>query len=148
MATITSSYLNADVRGVPAFEVMDTFVGSNLVCTAEPAMTKPTRILMADNQSFAQFTVVGLDANKKVVKATFGGVTPIGITLHAASSGANNTTKAAEVCLTGDFNAGIDDAGTDSPLVWDASFDTLTKKKAAVIGNPLLRFGTRLVAAI
>jgi hypothetical protein len=47
------------------------------------------------------------------------------------------------VLLTGNFNAGSDDAGTDSPLVWDASFDTLASKVGSVVGNPNLQFRSR-----
>lgn len=146
MATVNTSYRNADVYGVPAFEVLDTFVDANLLCTAEPPMLKTTRILMADSLTFPQFAVVGLDANRKVVWAT-PTVPAIGVVLHAATSGAGNTTKFAEVSLGGDYNTGIDDAGTDSPLVWDASMSTRALRNATAVGNPALRFGTRLVTA-
>jgi hypothetical protein len=145
MATVNTSYRNADVYGVPAFEVLDTFVDANLLCTAEPPMLKTTRILMGDSLTFPQFAVVGLDATtKKVVWAT-PTVPAIGVVLHAAVSGATNTTKYAEVSLGGDYNTGIDDAGTDSPLVWDASMNTRALRNATAVGNPALRFGTRLV---
>jgi hypothetical protein len=153
MANINLSYKNADVRGVPAFEVMDAYIDSNLVNSAEPAMSKPQRILMADSLTLAQFTVVGLDSSNKLVKATYNAtpssaIKPIGVLAHAATSGSSNTTVYGEVILTGDFNAGSDDAGTDSPLVWDSTFDTLAKKLASVVGNPLFRFGQRVKASV
>ena len=148
MATVNTSYRNADVYGVPAFEVLDTFVDANLLCTAEPPMLKTTRILMADSLTFPQFAVVGIDpTSKKVVWATTT-VPARGVVLHAASSAASNTTKYAEVSLGGDYNVGVDDAGTDSPLVWDASLNTRALRHAAADpGNPALRFGTRLVSS-
>jgi hypothetical protein len=154
MSTINTSYKNADVRGVPTLEVMDLYVDSNLVAGAEPKMQAPVRILMADSLTLGQFTVVGLDAAGHIVKAAYNatvasGVKPIGVLAHAATSGATNTTVYAEVWPTGCFNAGSDDAGADSPLVWDSTFDTLAKKTtwAGLVGNPNLLFRKRLVTA-
>lgn len=143
MATINTSYQNAGARGVPAFDVMDTYVDSNLVAGAEPAIQQPRRVLLGDSLDLAQFTVVGISSNK-LVKAVSGSVTAIGVLAHAATSGASNSTKYGEVLPTGCFNAGSDDSGTDSPLVWDASFDTLAKKEAAAGFNPNLIFRSRL----
>lgn len=147
MATITTSYKNADVYGVPAFEVMDLYVDSNLLAGAEPGLQPSTRILLADSQDLAQFAVVGLNATGKIVMAAYNAtlasaVKPVGVLAHAATSGASNTTKYGEVFLTGVFNA-----GDDSPLVWDASFDTLVKKTewVGLVGNPNLIFRERLV---
>ena len=146
MANVPISYKNADVYGTPAFEVLDTYTDANLLCTAEPPVIKPVRILLADSQTLAQFTVVGLDANKKVVKATTA-IPAIGVLWHAAASGASNTTIYGEVSLGGDYNFGVNDAGDDSPLVWDASLNTRALRHAAASpSNPNLRFGTRLVA--
>ena len=132
MATINTSYKNAGAHGVPAFEVLDTFVDSNLVAGAEPAIQAPVRILLGDSRTIAQFTVVGLSGGKLVpatYNATIGSaIKPVGVLLHAATSGATNTTIFGEVLLTGNFNAGSNDTGSDSPLVWDASFDSLAKK--------------------
>ena len=151
MADIITSYKLADVRGVPAFEVLDQYLDANLVNTAEPPMLKPVRVLLGDSLTLAQFTVVGLSSGK-LVKATYNAtlasaVVPIGVLVHAATSGASNSTIFGEVILGGDFNAGSNDAGADSPLVWDSSFDTLAKKTTweGVLGNPSLRFGARLV---
>lgn len=150
MATINTSYKNAGVRGVPAFDVMDSYVDANLVAGAEPAIQQPRRILLGDSLTLAQFTVVGLSAGK-LVKATYNAtvanaVKPIGVLMQAATSGAANSTIYGEVSLTGCFNAGSNDAGADSPLVWDATYDTLAKKTTweGVVGNPNLIFRSRL----
>lgn len=156
MATIDTSYKNALVRGVPTFEVMDTYIDSNLVAGSEPAIQSPTRFLLADSLTLAAFTVVGLDSSGKLVKAVYNatvasGVKPIGVLLHAATSGASNSTIFGEVLLTGCFNVGSDDSGTGSPLVWDSSFDTIAKKTTwpglpQYQGNPNLLFRRRVIA--
>lgn len=145
MATINTSYKNAAAYGTPAFEVLDTFVDSNLTAGAEPAIMQPLRILLADSKTLAAFSVVGLVAGKLVLatyNATIGSaIKPIGVLLHAATSGAANSTIYGEVMLTGCFNA-----DADSPLVWDPTFDTLAKKTTweGVVGNPDLVFRSRL----
>jgi hypothetical protein len=48
-----------------------------------------------------------------------------GVLVHAATSGASNTTIHGEVFPTGNFNV-----GDDSPLVFHASFNTLAKKQS------------------
>jgi hypothetical protein len=151
VTTINTSYKNAGVTGVPAFEAMDTFVDSNLVAGAEPRISSPNRILLGDSLTLAQFSVVGLNAAGKLVLATYDAVVanavkPVGVLLAAAASGAANSTIYGEVTLTGNFNAGSDDAGTDSPLVWDATYNTLAKKTQGplVVGNPNLVFRSRL----
>jgi hypothetical protein len=157
MANVNTSYQNAGARGVAAFEVMDTFIDSNLVAGADPAIKQPLRFLLADSQTLAQFTVVGFDSSGKLVKATYNAtlasaIKPVGVLAHAATSGASNTTVMGEVFLEGCFNAGSTDAGTDSPLVWDSSFDTLAKKTTwaglpVYNGNPQLVFRRRLLTA-
>lgn len=156
MANIPVSYKNASVRGTPAFEVMDTYLDANLVAGAEPAIQAPRRFLLADSLTLAAFTVVGLDASGNLVKAVYhatvaSGVKPIGVLLHAATSGSSNTTIFGEVLMTGCFNVGSTDAGDESPLVWDTSFDTIAKKTTwpglpKYQGNPNLDFRRRLIA--
>ena len=128
MTTYAMGYQNADAFGRPAFEALDTFTQKQLVAGSEPKMSPAVRILLADSLTLAQFTVVGVDATGKLVAAAYNatvasGVKPIGVLAHVATSGATNTTIKGEVWLTGCFNA-----DADSPLVWDASFDTLAKK--------------------
>lgn len=153
-STINTSYKNAGVRGVPDMQVMDTYIDSNLVAGAEPPVQQPVRILLADSLTLGQFTVVGVTAAGKLTPAVYNatvasGVKPIGVLAQAASSGASNTTKYGEVFLTGCYNVGSNDSGEDSPLVWDASFDTLAKKTTwpglpQFNGNPNLLFRSRL----
>lgn len=146
MANIDTSYKNAGAFGTPAFEVLDTYRQQNLIAGVEPPRQQLTRILLADSTTLAKFQVVGLDANKKLVAATYNAteasaIKPIGVLEYAATSGASNTTKFGEVCLTGCYNT-----DADSPLVWDASFDTQAKKNNSVVGNPNLIFRARNVA--
>lgn len=142
MTDVNTSYLKGDTRGVPSFEALDQAVDSNLLAGPEPRVQKPRRMLLGDSQTLAQFTVVGLSSGK-IVPAVQGSITPIGVMAHAATSGASNTTKYGEVFLTGNYNAGSNDAGLGSPLVWDSSFDTLAKKTGSVVGNPNLQFSSR-----
>lgn len=156
MANIVTSYKNASVRGVPTFEVMDTYLDANLVAGTEPPITSPRRLLLADSQTLAAFTVVGLDSSGKLVKATYNAtvasaIKPIGVLLHAATSSTSNTTIFGEVLMTGCFNVGSDDAGSDSPLVWDSTFDTIAKKTTwpgmpRYQGNTALDFKRRTIA--
>lgn len=145
MTTYAMGYQNADIHGIAAFEALDVFTQTQLVAGSEPALSPAVRILLADSLTLANFTVVGLDAAGKLVKAVYNavvasGVVPIGVLVHAATSGAGNTTIKGEVWLTGCFNA-----DADSPLVWDASFDTLAKKTtwAGIVRIPGLLFRSR-----
>lgn len=148
MADINTAYRNADAHGLPGFEVLDTYVQQNLIAGAEPSLRPATRFLLGDSLTLDQFTVVGIDSNGKLVKATYNAtvssaVKPVGVLSHKATSGATNTTKFGEVWLTGCFNA-----DADSPLIWDASFDTLAKKTTWAglphfNGNPNLIFRSR-----
>lgn len=155
MTDINVSYKNAAGRdGLPAFETLDNFIDSNLLAGAEPALQAPVRILLDDSLTLEAFTVVGVSAGK-LVKAVYNatvasGVKPIGVLRHKAVSGASNTTIHGEVFLTGCFNVGNTDAGGDSPLVWDSSFDTLAKKTTwpglpQFNGNTQLLFRKRLI---
>lgn len=157
MANVTTSYLNAaSATGLPAFEVMDVYKDANLVAGAEPPILQPVRILLGDSLTLAQFSVVGISGGKLVL-ATYNAtvasaIKPIGVLMQAAVSGASNTTIKGEVALGGCFNVGFTDAGADSPLVWDASFDTIAKKTAwaglpHLSGNPNLVFRQRLIPA-
>lgn len=148
MTDFNTSYVKSDVRGVPMFQALDQAVDSNLLAGFEPEVQQPRRILLASSKTLAQFTVVGLDGSGHVVPAVYATdntlITPIGVLLHAATSAGSNTTVYGEVLLTGLFNAGSDDAGTGSPLVWDASWNTLAKKLASPgVANPTLQFGSR-----
>lgn len=146
MTNFAMGYQNADVHGIPAFESLDTYTQTQLLAGSEPALTPAVRIMLADSLTLAQWTVVGLNAAGKLVKAAWNatlasGVVPIGVLVHAATSGASNTTIKGEVWLTGVFNA-----DADSPLVWDATFDTLAKKTewVGLVGKADLIFRSRI----
>lgn len=148
MTDFNTSYVKSDVRGVPSFQALDQAVDSNLLAGMEPEVQQPRRILLASSKTLAQFTVVGLDGSGHLVPAFYATdntlITPVGVLLHAATSAGSNTTIYGEVLLTGNFNAGSDNAGTGSPLVWDASYDTLAKKLASSgVANPTLQFSSR-----
>lgn len=139
MANVYPNYQNANAHGVPAFENIDTYLNQFLLAQNEPGIQQPVRILLADSQTLAQFTVVGLSSGK-LVKATYNAtessaIKPIGVLVHAATSGASNTTIYGEVWLEGSFNT-----DADSPLVWDSSFDTVAKKQGYNTANSRLRF--------
>lgn len=149
MANIDTTY-KSQISGRPSFEMMDTYVQSDLTAGVEPPRQQPVRILLASSTTLAKFQVVGLNAANALVAATWNAtpanaIKPIGVLEHAVASGANNTTISGEVVLTGVYNVGDDDAGTGSPLVWDASFDTAAKKIASVVGSALLIFRRRKV---
>lgn len=138
MTDVYSSYGNAGNFGTPAFEVLDTYLQQNLLSSAHPPLGETLRVLLGDSKTLARYTVVGISSGK-LVAAVSGSITPIGVLAHAATSGASNTTIYGEVHITGDFN--ID---ADSPLVWDASYDTVAKKTmAAGQANPNLMFRSR-----
>lgn len=136
MATRNSSYDNVDGWGRPAFEVLDDYTMAVLLAGVTPPLGDPMQVLLADSQTLAIYTVVGLDANNKLVKATWNAtpanaIKPIGVLARSAVSGASNTTVKGNVYYTGCFN--IDEK---SVLVWDATFDTEAKKRDAFIGSP------------
>ncbi len=150
MANVDTTY-KSQISGRPEFEVMDTYVQSDLLAGIEPGRQQPVRILLASSTTLAKFQVVGLNAAGALVAAVWNAtpaniIKPIGVLDHAVASGAGNTTISGEVILTGCYNVGDDDAGTGSPLVWDASWDTAAKKIASVVGNALLMFRRRKVA--
>lgn len=136
MPTRNFSYANVDSWGRPAFEVLDDYTMSVLLAGATPALADPMAVLLADSQTLAIYTVVGLNSSGNLVPATWGtngsdGVKAIGVLARAATSGTSNTTVKGNVWYQGCFN--IDDK---SPLVWDSSFDTEDKKRTAFIGSP------------
>lgn len=146
MANVYPNYQNADAHGVPAFQNIDTYLNQFLLAQSEPGIQQPVRILLGDSLTLAQFTVVGL-SNGKLVKATYNAteasaIKPIGVLAIAATSGASNTTIFGEVFLEGSFNT-----DADSPLVWDASFDTVAKKQGYNAANSRLRFVSRTSTA-
>lgn len=69
MTTITPPY--ADM-GRASFEVMDTYLQNYLLAGQHPELQQAFSFPMANNTSFAQFSVVGLDAVGKLALATYG----------------------------------------------------------------------------
>lgn len=137
MTTYTTSYENADGWGRPAFEVLDDYTFSVLLAGVTPPLADPMAVKLANSQTLAKFTVVGLDASGNLVAATWNAtpanaIKPIGVLAHAATSDSSNSKGVKGlVYYSGCFN--ID---AKSPLVWDATFDTDAKKEAAFIGSP------------
>lgn len=127
MANVTPPY---DDRGVASFEVLDTYLQNNLLAGNHPELKPAFSYPMANNTSFAQFSVVGLDASGNIALAVDGGATPIkpiGVLPHAVALGATGTMKA-PVWYSGCFDM--------AALVWDVSYDTDAKKLAAFQGSP------------
>lgn len=145
MANIDTSYKITDSYGLPLFETLDTYIQSTLMSGAEPAMQTSRQFLAGDSLNLPQFTVVGISGGK-IVRATWNAteasaIKPIGILAHGFVSGASNTTIFANVWVAGCFNS-----GDDSPLVWDATYDTTAKKEAYNDPKSNLLFRRRLVA--
>lgn len=146
MADIITSYKNADVHGRAVFEEIDRYLPATLLAGGEPALEPANPYQVKESTTLAQFTVVGREGNSKtgkLVKATTGNVDPdddvqaIGVMAHGATAGASGVTPGL-VWEVGCFNV-----GADSPLIWDASFDTVAKKVAAFRGAPS---PTRIIA--
>lgn len=141
------NYKNAGsgTHGVPVFETIDTYANQFLLANNEPGVQQPVRILLASSLTLAQFTVVGLDASGNLTPAVWHATTPIkpiGVLFQPATSGASNTTIKGEVVLEGSFNT-----DADSPLIWDASFDSVAKKQGYNAANSRLRFVSRTSTA-
>ncbi|PAL23531.1 hypothetical protein [Sphingopyxis sp. GW247-27LB] len=131
MADVTTSYKNADVYGRAAFEVLDTFTQDNLLAGSEPPL-RPALVLPGlASTDFAQFEVVGIDANGFVAPAEYDDVNaewtvkPFGVIAHSASIGAGGANV--HVWYSGCF-------ALEGPLVWDASIDTDALKTSGFIG--------------
>src|SRR5215217_3122005 len=132
MTTINTAYQNAAAHGVAAFELLPEYVQGFLLAGAEPALQPTTRVLLGDSKTLVAFSVVGLSSGKLVLATD--AIPPVGVLLHAATSGATNTTIYGEVFLSGCFN--ID---ADSPLVWHSSLDTEAERTANNNANLIFR---------
>lgn len=148
MANVYPNYQNASsaTHGVPAFETIDNYYNQFLLAGNEPGIQQPVRVLLGDSLTLAQFTVVGISGGK-LVKATWNvtegsAIKPIGVLAQPSTSGAANATIYGEVFLEGSFNT-----DADSPLVWDATYDTAAKKQGYNATNSRLRFASRTSAA-
>lgn len=115
--------------GIPA-QTSDTIGATpeSLFLSTHPEPVTFTEVVAA-SQTLAAFTVVGKDANGRLVKATWNAtpaneIDPIGILAEAVTTDASTNYKGALVYKTGHFNF--------NRLVWDATFDTDAKKLAAI----------------
>lgn len=125
MATITFPYADP---GRASFEELDTYVNKVLLSGTHPELKPAYSFPLANSTSFAQFSVVGLDANDEIAMATEDGtVQAIGVLAHAAALGASGSGNG-QVFYSGCFNP--------DALVWHASFDTAAKREAAFRGAP------------
>lgn len=124
MATFTPPYADP---GAAKFQILDTYLMNFLIAGSKPELEPAFSFPMAQNSSFAQFTVVGLDGTGKLTKATTTGVQAIGVIAHAVALGATGTANG-QVFYSGCFN--------QDALVWDASFTTDAQKQAAFRGAP------------
>jgi hypothetical protein len=129
MANFTVPYHEA---GLAAFEDLDTYFQKFLLSGDMPRLASFPMTVKA-NETLAQFTVVGLDAGGKLVKAVFDDeedgspIKAVGVLTQAVVGNAGGTTTV-PVFFSGCFNP--------AALVWDASFDTDAKKLAAFNGSP------------
>lgn len=85
--------------------------------------------VVAASQTLVAGTVVGKDANGRLVKATWNAtassaIAPIGILAEAVTTDSSANYKGALVYKTGHFNF--------ARLTWDTTFDTDAKKWAAI----------------
>jgi hypothetical protein len=140
MTDIVTTYKNADFYGRAAFEEMDRLLPATLLAGHEPVLAPANTYAAKASTTLAQFTVVGREGNAKdgaIVIATDTGVQAIGVLAHGFTAGATGVTPASV------FEIGCFNIGSDSPLVWDESYDTDAKKAAAFRGAPT---PTRIVA--
>ena len=139
MATITPPSLDTGL-GIPG-QSSDTITAplEPLILSMHPA-TLSDSFAVAASQTLAANTVVGLDANGRLVAATWN-ATPasridvLGVLIDAITTDASTTYKGALVYTNGHFN--------ESRLVWDGTFTTAAQKATVlqkVVGR--LKVGT------
>jgi hypothetical protein len=129
MATITPPYADP---GRAAFEELDTYAMNFLLAGSHPPLAPAFSFDLPTGVTYAQFTVVGLNATNELVPALTGSVDPaddiqaIGVLAHAITVAAAG--DKGQVWYSGCFH--------HDALVWDASFDTDAKKLVAFQGAP------------
>lgn len=122
MANIVSPVADSGL-GIPS-QSSDTIAAlpEPLILSMHPA-TLTQSFAVAASQTLAANTVVGLDANGRLVAATpTTGI--IGVLVDAITTDASTNYKGAIVYTNGHFNK--------SRLVWAAAFDTEVKKQTAL----------------
>lgn len=114
--------------GIATHEVSDTFTQDELFNSAIP-MPSTEDHPVGENTEFVVGSAVGLNAGVLVLATTGGGspVQAIGVAAAPVTTGAGGS-DSIPIYRTGNFNV--------DALTFDASFDTLAKKKAAFQGAP------------
>lgn len=132
MVNITPPYADP---GRAAFEELDTYLQNHLLAGSHPELAPAYPFPIPLNANYAQFTVLGLNANGELVPAVRGSADPandvkaIGVLAHAVSrGGAGSAAVNGQVFYSGCFN--------QDALVWGTSFTTDAHKQAAFRGAP------------
>lgn len=128
MATYNPPAMDAGL-GIPAqtSDVIGARPGPLFLSSHPAPLTQSYPV--AASQTLAANTVVGLDANGRLVKATWD-ATPasridvLGVLAEAITTDASTNYKGALVYTAGNFN--------DNRLVWDASFTTDAQKQTVL----------------
>ena len=129
MATFNSPYIEP---GLAAFDVLDDYATTiGLVSGSHPKLAS-TVLPVGASAELAQFAVVGLDSNGRIVPATWNAdpanaIQAIGVVTQAVTGAADGSTTVA-VFYSGHLNP--------DALVWHSSFDTEGKKMGAFNGAP------------
>jgi hypothetical protein len=88
--------------GRAAFEELDTYVQNNLLSGNDPELKPAYSYPMANNTAFKQFSVVGLDSNRKIALATNGvaASAATGVLTFTGSGSADETVTIGSVTYT------------------------------------------------
>lgn len=118
--------------GQAAFEELDTYTNTFLLSGSDPKLEPGYPFPVKEDETLEQFHVVGLDANDKLVPATWdadssNAIQAIGVVTQSVV-GASDGSTTVPVFYTGCFNP--------DALVWDSTFDTDEKKEKAFFGAP------------
>jgi hypothetical protein len=115
-------------NGIAKFEESSSFQQLELFNGSIPQIVTED-FLVADSLTLLANSVVGLDATNKLVmaKTSATAVVPLGVTLHAITTGVGNTDRVA-IYRSGNFNR--------DALVFHADYSTNALKEAAFRGSP------------
>jgi hypothetical protein len=127
MPTITAPNY-AETVGVPQQWSQDFGVTAEGLITGSQPEQFVTDIEVAASQTLAALSVVGLDANGRLIPAVAGTTQAIGIMAYAVTTDASTTYKVGRVYRSGCFNPDL--------LVWPASYNTDPLKMNAFRGAP------------
>jgi hypothetical protein len=125
MADVSVPYSQA---GQAAFELLDTWSQSHLINGEHPKLSDARPYPVAASEVLAQFSVVGLDGDGKLVLAQQDGdPQAIGVLAYGVT-GNDDGDNPGLVFFSGHFNM--------DALVWHAGYDTDAKKAAAFEDAP------------